>query len=333
MPTKPRADDEDEFIDNELNDELDNELDDELEDEDSSELDDELSELLDDSDAATSSKPAIAEAANTRVSKKPPLRIIPDGMTRQAADQRQRKRLLYAQRRKQLDNTILALALRGKDESFKAKVYEIVIQTGLDPEDPAFLLLIATGRLELLLEESPKELEALFDQWSDRIILHLQDYREGLEHYERAAVKAQEKAIAQSVQALIQKAAIDKFLHSINAISITTGAVLILIAGGLGSMLGIAWANWQQARVEYVPGKPRQLTLKEATALQWATSPEGQFAHNLMTWNQTLLAQQGRSRVCEQDAKQLGVTLTLEGRKASNGFCTLWIMPPNQRKF
>ncbi|PSB49206.1 hypothetical protein C7B80_03135 [Cyanosarcina cf. burmensis CCALA 770] len=311
MATKPQVDDENEFIDDELDDE-------------------DLSELLDEPDASVAIEPSTAE-----VPKKASVKVLPHGMTREAVDRRKKKRLLYERRRKRLDNTILALALRGKDESFKAKVYEIVIQTGLDPEDPAFLLLIATGRLELLLEESPKELEALFDQWSERIHAQLQNYREGLEHYERAAVKAQEKAIAQSVQALIQKAAIDKFLHSINAISIAAGAALILIAGGLGWALGVGWLTWQQARVEYAPGKPRQLTLEEATALKWATSSQGQFARNLMSWNQTLLARQGfsRSRLCEQDAKQLGITLELEGRKAKSGFCTLWIVPPNQREF
>ncbi|MGL4618112.1 DUF6753 family protein [Chroococcidiopsis sp.] len=298
MVTKPQVDDENEFTDDELDDE-------------------DISELLDETDTNAAIEPPTAQISN-----KASVSVIPNGMTREAVDRRKRKRLLYERRRKQLDRTILALALRGKDESFKAKVYEIVIQTGLDPEDPAFLLLIATGRLELLLEESPKELEALFDQWTQGIHAQLQNYREGLEeHYERAALKAQEKAIAQSVQALIQKAAIDKFLHSINAISIAAGAVLILVAGGLGWSLGMGWTTWQQARVEYAPGKPRQLTLEEATALKWATSSQGQFARNLMSWNQTLLARQGfsRSRLCEQDAKQLGITLELEGRKAKRG--------------
>ena len=37
----------------------------------------------------------------------------------------------------------------------------------------------------------------------------------------------------------------------------------------------------------------------------------------------------------EQDIDQIsiGITLELEGRKAKSGFCTLWIVPPNQRKF
>ncbi|MCC5669848.1 DUF2207 domain-containing protein [Nostoc sp. CHAB 5784] len=90
--------------------------------------------------------------------------------------------------------TLLDLAIRGKDDSFKARVWEIVVQTGLDPDDPAFLMMIATGRLQVLLEDNPKEMEAMFDLWQTQ----LYDY---LQTYEKAAVKGQQKAIAQSVAA------------------------------------------------------------------------------------------------------------------------------------
>jgi hypothetical protein len=256
------------------------------------------------------------------------------GMSRQAVDHRRRKRALYERRRKQLDNTLLALALRDRDEAFKNKVYEIVIQTGLDPEDPAFLLMVATGRLELMLEESPKELEASFDQWSQRIYTQLQHYREGLEHYERTAIKAQEKAISQSVHALIRKTAIDKLVHSFSAASIVIGGTFLLVAGIAGAVLGSTWTTWRQAQIEYAPGEPRQLTLNEAKALEWATSSEGQFARNLMEWNQSLLIRNSQGKLlCEQDAERLGVTLELEGRKASGGFCTLWTRPLGDRQF
>lgn len=256
------------------------------------------------------------------------------GMSRQAVDRRKRKRALYERRRKQLDNTLLALALRDRDEAFKNKVYEIVIQTGLDPEDPAFLLMVATGRLELMLEESPKELEALFDQWSQRIYTQLQHYREGLEHYERTAIKAQEKAISQSVHALIRKTAIDKLVHSFSAASIVIGGTLLLVAGIAGAVLGSTWTTWRQAQTEYAPGEPRRLTLDEAKALEWATSSEGQLARNLMEWNHGLLTRNSQGKfICEQDAERLGVTLELEGRKASSGFCTLWTRPLGDRQF
>ena len=92
MATKPQVDDEDEFTDDELDDE-------------------DLSELLDDSNTNAAIEPPPAD-----VPKKASVKVIPNGMTREAVDRRKKKRLLYERRRQQLDRTILALALRGKEE-------------------------------------------------------------------------------------------------------------------------------------------------------------------------------------------------------------------------
>ena len=79
-----------------------------------------------------------------------------------------------------------------------------------------------------------------------------------------------------------------------------------------------------QAQPKLDPSGPRQLTLREALALDWALSKEGQYARQFMKWNQTLLGGKDR-RVCSSEVSRLGVTLTLEGREAVNGFCTLWV--------
>jgi hypothetical protein len=55
-------------------------------------------------------------------------------------------------------NTLLA----GRSDSFKAKVLEIVYRHHLDPNDPNLQILIATGQLEVLLQEAPEQFEALF---------------------------------------------------------------------------------------------------------------------------------------------------------------------------
>lgn len=60
------------------------------------------------------------------------------------------------------DKQLLDMALEGKPDGFKVKVYEIVRQFKLDASDAAFLMLIATGRLEVLLNEFPDQFEALF---------------------------------------------------------------------------------------------------------------------------------------------------------------------------
>lgn len=258
---------------------------------------------------------------------------VPPGMTPASIQQRREQEKLYEQRRKVIKDSLLSLALEEQDEAFKNKVYEIVIQTGIDVDDPAFLMMIASGRLEKLLEESPKELSALFDQWSDLVHSQLADYQKGLEHYEQAAVKGQQKAIARAVSDLIRKTAVEKFLHSFNAVSIGLGAVVILVAAGMGGLLGAGWATWQQAQVDYSPAQPRRLTLEEANALQWAMSEDGKFARQLLEWNQDLLSRSGSSRLCEQETAQLGVTRIVGSKAAKNGFCTLWVVPPAQRQF
>jgi ElaB/YqjD/DUF883 family membrane-anchored ribosome-binding protein len=256
--------------------------------------------------------------------------IMP-GMNPAAVKRQQSQEQIRERRRRALGESLLALALEEQDPDFKNKVYEIIVHTGMDVNDPALLLMIATGRLETLLEESPKELSALFDQWAEVTHSQITNYREGLEHYERAAVKGQQKAIARAAEKLVQKVAIEQFVKSINAMSIGIGAGVVLLAIGAGFLAGNMWASARADNVTYAPGKPRQLSLTEANALQWATSDEGQFAQDLMKWNADLLTPSAGKLPCEMEAAQLGVTLEVEGRKASSGFCTLWVAPATQR--
>jgi hypothetical protein len=57
--------------------------------------------------------------------------------------------------------TLLNTLLTGRSDTFKAKVLEIVYRHHLDPNDPNFQILIATGQLEVLLEEAPGQFEAV----------------------------------------------------------------------------------------------------------------------------------------------------------------------------
>lgn len=93
------------------------------------------------------------------------------------------------------DKQYLDLALEGKSDEFKVKVYEIVRLFRLDASDPAFLMLISTGRLEVLLNEFPGEFEAVFrrelnalkqqfkvmQDWLTQEKLDLKGYMEGME--------------------------------------------------------------------------------------------------------------------------------------------------------
>ena len=63
--------------------------------------------------------------------------------------------------------------------------------------------------------------------------------------------------------------------------------------------------------------------------MKWGMSNEGKFAKNLINWNRGYL----ENGECIKDAQKLGVVLSQYNRKASSGFCTVWVTPVNQRKF
>ena len=220
---------------------------------------------------------ALLEAVPDALADEAETASVPTGMQPETVYPRQQQQETR-QRRRTLQDTLLSLALDGQDERFKNKVYELVVELKLDPDDPLFLMLVATGRLELMLEEHPGELSTLFDQWEERVYGQLQNYQQGLEQYERTAVKAQQKAIAESVQSLIRKTTFDKLVHTFSAASTVIAGTLLLVAVGVGGALGIAWSQAQQAQIVYAPGQPRQLTLEEANALHWAMGADGRFA-------------------------------------------------------
>ncbi|WP_414552870.1 DUF6753 family protein [Anabaena sp. CCY 0017] len=222
--------------------------------------------------------------------------------------------------------TLLDLAIRGKDDAFKARVWEIVVQTGVDPDDPTFLMMVATGRLQALLEDNPKEMEAMFDQWQTQLYDHLQSY-------EKAAVKGQQKAIAHAVTTLIKHTEFERAIHSVP--SLIAAGILLLITAAVGGVFSVGGMLWYQSS-NLDPAGPRQLTQAQAEALKWATSNEGKFAQHLIDWNRDLLSRDHRGQLaCSKEVQRLGVTLEIgaSSKKAASGFCTIWVQPPNQRKF
>jgi hypothetical protein len=223
--------------------------------------------------------------------------------------------------------------LISEPDYVKTKVVEVLTQYNLNSDDPAFILMAATGRLQALLEEKPKDMNALFEQWRDEVYRQVANYREGLKEYERTALEAQKTAIAHTVHTLIRKTAIDQFMHQLSATSTIFAGVLLLVAATFGGGLGWAYAQARQAQVTQDPSGKRQLTLDEANALKWAASGEGKFAKDLMEWNRDLLSRNWQGRLeCEEQAKKLGVTLKLGEKKVRSGFCTLWIKPSEQQK-
>jgi polyhydroxyalkanoate synthesis regulator phasin len=159
-------------------------------------------------------------------------------------------------------------------------------------------------------------------------------------------IQSLQQNLAESIEALLKKTGNPDLLKALKtrtcsttAIDLTTwkdslltpaalpiaifSVVMVAIGAGLG------WASTQLAKPELAPGAPRQLTLDEAETLRWAKSREGKLARNLVQWNDDLLA----NLDCTKDVDRLGVTLNVQGKPSTFGYCALWVVPPEQRKF
>ncbi len=270
------------------------------------------------------------------------------------------------------NRAFMATALKDLSDHEREIVLRTAMETDIKGDDPLFIFLIATGKIELLLHQKPAEIAAHFDKqyqkwrkdWQRRLKYShalfkehaktLQNYinqtQETLEIASEAALEAHSDKITDAANIVIKKAAFTKISH--DAIALTKAAFYVLLSISVGVVLGLAIPLfYKPPSPELDPKGARQLTLEEAKALewamsdvgrsarenpelvQWATGPGGQYAKELMEWNQVLLHKQGGLFLCERDAQKLGVVLRLEGRETKRGFCTLWVRSPSERRY
>ncbi|MGG6267157.1 DUF6753 family protein [Leptolyngbya sp. AN03gr2] len=232
--------------------------------------------------------------------------------------------------------TLLEMELEGKDAAYRSRVFELVHLLKINPQDPVFLLLIATGRIDSEIRQFPQSLSryrnnlsTLFDRWSDQVMTNLDEYerviKQRLEAYQQVASKMHQREMDKMLRTLIAKVAIKEVLH--HPFVLILSGVVTLASVGTGALL--SYFYWQ-AKTQYEPGS-KQLTVEQAKALQWAQSPEGRYARSLFEWNQGLL----ENKSCVEQARRAAVSVqvTPDGQKATSGFCLLWVDPPNKRQF
>ena len=60
-------------------------------------------------------------------------------------------------------------ALEGKSPEIKARVLEIILKMGIDPENEFFVIFVALGQLQVLIEDSPSEWKHLFEGFQEEL--------------------------------------------------------------------------------------------------------------------------------------------------------------------
>ncbi len=213
-------------------------------------------------------------------------------------------------------STVPDIIFEGKPESVKARVLEIAYQSGIEPEDPLFVLLAATGSLEVLLDESPKAIKELFETKLQALHEEFLAVAEALKNYEESMMAVQRRAFVKSVEDALKHIEKQK---SRQFWAMLSDNWLFVVVGGatvLGCLLLGGWGGFRLASPpELDPTGPRQLSLEEAKALDWALSTEGREAKELWEWNRGTLV------VCKANSKEL------------KGRCAIWIKSPTKSSF
>ncbi len=202
-------------------------------------------------------------------------------------------------------STLLEKLLSGRSEEFKRKVFQLVSQTGYSEGDPLFVILLATGTLQTLLNEKPVEIDEMFNRWTKTVT-------KSMDSVEQEIIERQKLAITQAAGDLIRKAERQestRFFKSILPGAIAASVVLV-VGFVAGSTIPPALKGG------YVVGQ--NLTADDVEALRWANSKEGQYARQLISWNADYL------EVCDQDAAKMPIKLQMGQREAKGGFCANW---------
>ena len=99
---------------------------------------------------------------------------------------------------------ILDLCLRSESPQMRAKVYEIISLTGIQPNDPMFLVLALTGQMRVFLEAAPLEMGELLQAWKSQSTQSMNELIRAIAQVKEAQ-EMQVKNIKQSVEEINSK--------------------------------------------------------------------------------------------------------------------------------
>ena len=231
----------------------------------------------------------------------------------------------YAENLSLLDQVLL-----GKDQIFVSKVLNLMMRCGIRPNDPVFLLMLAMGELELLLTNSPLLVEQTLLEFSESIEVlfttYFGDSESATKKRFEAALAEQQAQVARAVTELVQHTRQEQFYGTMGALARTIAPAMLGVFVSIGvGVVGTLQYHRLVMRTLIGNGK---LTPSQYSALTWAESEEGKYAKKLTEWNQGYL---GKS--CREDAKNMGLKLNFGSRKVTEGFCVLFVAPPDKRKY
>jgi hypothetical protein len=195
----------------------------------------------------------------------------------------------------------LDTTLAGQSDHFKQKVLDVVRRSGINPKDPLFLVLSSLGKFEVLMEDIPSKLNTVVEGWTTEI-------DDKLDKASSVAIVQQKSAIAKAASTLLSKTEQKKSRSVFSPLIATT----LVLSGVFGVVMlaGNIFFIWKGRELT----EPVRLTGEEQETLNWAKSKDGEFARQIMKWNDFDLS------VCRAKKAQL------------KGRCMIWVVNNDERQ-
>ena len=102
----------------------------------------------------------------------------------------------------------LDACLSNESPEIKAKVHEIINVSGLDADDPMFLILALTGQMRVFLEAAPSELSKLLADWKESNAKSLEEIYNAISLVQETQ-QQQAETIAQKIEKVSNKCVSD----------------------------------------------------------------------------------------------------------------------------
>lgn len=99
---------------------------------------------------------------------------------------------------------ILDLCMSDESPQMRAKVYEVISLSGIQPNDPMFLILALTGQIRVLLEVAPSELRELLEVGKSQLSQGMNELNEAISLLKKAQ-ELQIENIKQSIEEINAK--------------------------------------------------------------------------------------------------------------------------------
>ena len=94
---------------------------------------------------------------------------------------------------------VLDAILSSESPEVRAKVYEIINVSGLEADDPMFLILALTGQMRVFLEAAPAELSELLTEWKEKSASSLDEIKSAISRVKDTQLQ-QAQTIAENIE-------------------------------------------------------------------------------------------------------------------------------------